>query len=182
MTASITLTAIGLFAAGIVAGIIGVVCMAIRREKTNLTLTSQATDHVTRAGRWVNGVGVRAPHRPLRPGDDARLARPQPGNQPGRFPRAGLRREWHGNRVARAERGIPASWKAAVWSPPQRGGGRGCGTALVRGARGETDEVRRCRGIRIACDDAEPGPMTRWYSCPGGVTAAGVSSPCSPSA
>jgi hypothetical protein len=64
MTALITLTAIGLFAAGIVAGIIGVVCMAIRREETNLTLTSQATDHVTRAGRWVNGVGVRAPHRP----------------------------------------------------------------------------------------------------------------------
>jgi hypothetical protein len=64
MTALITLTAIDLFAAGIVAGIIGVVCMAIRREETNLTLTSQATDHVTRAGRWVNGVGVRAPHRP----------------------------------------------------------------------------------------------------------------------
>ena len=41
----------------------GLVCVAIRREEANLTLTSKATDHVTRAGRWVNGVGVRVPHR-----------------------------------------------------------------------------------------------------------------------
>jgi hypothetical protein len=47
----------------VVAGIIGVVCAAIHREETNLTVTSEATDHVTRAGRWLNGVGVRAPHR-----------------------------------------------------------------------------------------------------------------------
>lgn len=63
MTALIALTAIGLFAAGVVAGIIGLVCVAIHREEANLTLTREATDHVTRAGRWVNGVGVRAPHR-----------------------------------------------------------------------------------------------------------------------
>ena len=63
MAALIALTAFVLFAVGVLAGIIGVVCVAIRREETNLTLTSQATDHVTRAGRWLNGVGVRAPHR-----------------------------------------------------------------------------------------------------------------------
>lgn len=63
MAALIALAAVGLFAAGATAGIIGVVCLASRREDKNLTLTSQATDHVTRAGRWLNGVGVRAPHR-----------------------------------------------------------------------------------------------------------------------
>jgi hypothetical protein len=62
MTALIAFTAIGLFAAGVVAGIIGVVCVAIRREERHLTLTSEATDRVTRAGRWLNGVGVRAAH------------------------------------------------------------------------------------------------------------------------
>jgi hypothetical protein len=64
MAALIALAAVGLFAAGATAGIIGVVCMAIRREDRNLTLTSQATDNVTRTGCWVNGVGVRAPRRP----------------------------------------------------------------------------------------------------------------------
>lgn len=63
MTTLIVSAAIGLFAAGATAGIIGVVCVAIRREDKHLTLTSQATSHVTRAGRWLNGVGVRAPHR-----------------------------------------------------------------------------------------------------------------------
>jgi hypothetical protein len=38
------------------------VCVAIRREEKNLTLTSEVTSHLTRAGRWLNGVGVRAPH------------------------------------------------------------------------------------------------------------------------
>jgi protein-S-isoprenylcysteine O-methyltransferase Ste14 len=61
MTALIALTAIALFAAGVIAGIIGVVSVAIRREERNLTLTSQATDNVSRAGRWLNGVYVRAP-------------------------------------------------------------------------------------------------------------------------
>ena len=63
MAALIAFAAIGLFAAGVFAGIIGLVTVAIRREERNLTLTSEATDSVTRAGRWLNGVYVRAPHR-----------------------------------------------------------------------------------------------------------------------
>jgi hypothetical protein len=63
VAALIALAAIGLFAAGVFAGIIGVVSMAIRREERNLTLTSKATDNVTRVGRWLNGVHVRAPRR-----------------------------------------------------------------------------------------------------------------------
>jgi hypothetical protein len=63
MAALIAFAAIGLFAAGVLAGIIGVVSVAIRREERNLTLTSEATDSVTRTGRWLNGVYVRAPHR-----------------------------------------------------------------------------------------------------------------------
>jgi hypothetical protein len=64
MASLIALAEIGLFAAGVIAGIIGVVSVAIRREEKNLTLTSEATDPVARAGRWVNGVYVRAPRRP----------------------------------------------------------------------------------------------------------------------
>jgi hypothetical protein len=64
MNALIPFAAAGLFAAGATTGIIGVVTMAIRREEKNLTLTSAATDHLTRAGRRLNGVGVRAPLRP----------------------------------------------------------------------------------------------------------------------
>ena len=48
MTAQIVSAAIALFAAGVCAGIIGVVRLAIRREDKHLTLT---------------GVGVRAPRR-----------------------------------------------------------------------------------------------------------------------
>ena len=59
MATLIALAAIALFIAGAATGIIGVVCVAIRREDRNLTLTSQATDNVTRAGRWLNGVHVR---------------------------------------------------------------------------------------------------------------------------
>ena len=61
MASLIALAAIGLFAGGVIAGIVGVVSVAIRREEKNLTLTTEATDQVTRAGRWVNGVHVRAP-------------------------------------------------------------------------------------------------------------------------
>ena len=60
MATLIALAAIGLFLAGAATGIIGVVCVAIRREDKNLTLTSQPTDRVTRAGRWLNGAHVRA--------------------------------------------------------------------------------------------------------------------------
>ncbi len=62
MAALIALGAIGLFTAGVIAGIIGLVSLAIRREERNLSLTSAATDNLTRAGRWLNGVHVRAPH------------------------------------------------------------------------------------------------------------------------
>ena len=61
MNTLILLAATGLFAAGATTGIISVVTIAIRREEKNFTLTSAAPDHVTQAGRWLNGVGVRAP-------------------------------------------------------------------------------------------------------------------------
>ncbi len=61
MAALIAFAAIGLFAAGVVAGIIGVVSLAIRREERNFTLTSEAPGNVTRAGRWLNGAYVRVP-------------------------------------------------------------------------------------------------------------------------
>ena len=64
MNALILFAAAGLFAAGATAGIISVATLAIRREEKYLTLTSAATDRLTRAGRWLNGVGVRAPCRP----------------------------------------------------------------------------------------------------------------------
>jgi len=63
MAALIALAAVCLSAAGALAGIIGVVAVAIRREERNLTLTSQAPDNVTRAGRWLTGLHVRAPRR-----------------------------------------------------------------------------------------------------------------------
>ena len=63
MAALIALVAIGLFASGAIAGIVGVVSVAIRREERKFTLTSEAPDNVTRAGRLLNGVYVRAPHR-----------------------------------------------------------------------------------------------------------------------
>lgn len=63
MGALIAAAAFGVFAAGVAAGVVGVVSLAIRREEKNLTLTSEAADHLTRAGRWVNGVYVRAPRR-----------------------------------------------------------------------------------------------------------------------
>jgi hypothetical protein len=63
MAALIALAAIGVFAAGIVAGIIGVVSVAIRWEERNHTLTSGPTGYVTWAGQWLNGVYVRTPRR-----------------------------------------------------------------------------------------------------------------------
>jgi hypothetical protein len=69
MAALIALAAIAVFAAGIFAGVIRVATVAIRREERNLTLTSGSTDTVTRAGRWLNAVYVRSPHRsPPMPG------------------------------------------------------------------------------------------------------------------
>jgi len=63
MTSPIALAAIGLFVAGMITGIIGMVSVAIHREEKSLTLTSGATGPVTRAGRLLNGVHVR-PARP----------------------------------------------------------------------------------------------------------------------
>jgi hypothetical protein len=62
MAALIALVAVCIFAVGVVAGIIGVVAVAIHREERNLTLTSAAPGQVARAGRWLNGLYVRAPH------------------------------------------------------------------------------------------------------------------------
>ena len=74
MAALIALATIGVLAAGVFAGIVAVVSVAIRREEHNLTLTSGPTDTVTRAGRWLNGVGVRAPHRSAPAGRETTLA------------------------------------------------------------------------------------------------------------
>ena len=59
MAALIALAAVCLFAAGALAGILGVLAVAIGREERNLTLTSQAPDTVTRAGRRLTGLHVR---------------------------------------------------------------------------------------------------------------------------
>jgi hypothetical protein len=76
MAPLIALAAIGLF----VAGVIGVVSVAIRREEKNLTLTSEATEPVSQAGRRLNGVYVRAPRTVDRQGRRQRqlLQRPLP--------------------------------------------------------------------------------------------------------
>jgi len=66
MAALIALAAIGLCAAGMLAGIVGVVSVAIRREEKNLTLTGVATGKVVRLGRRLNGVYVRVPRRTVR--------------------------------------------------------------------------------------------------------------------
>jgi len=60
----IALAGLALFVAGAFAGVIGTVSLAIRREERNLTLTGEAPDIITRAGRHLNGARVRAP-RPV---------------------------------------------------------------------------------------------------------------------
>lgn len=70
MGALIALAGLALFAAGAAVGIIGMVSVAIRREERNLTFTCEAPDLTTRAGRWLNGVHVRAP----RPAPDRETA------------------------------------------------------------------------------------------------------------
>jgi len=59
VTAVIALAAICLFAAGALAGITGMIAVAIRREDRNPTLTSQAPGTVTRAGRRLTGLHIR---------------------------------------------------------------------------------------------------------------------------
>ena len=83
MNTLIPFAAAGLFAAGATTGIIGMVTVAIRREEKNLTLTSPATDHATRAGRWLNGVGVRAPRHPAATDRETTLAQPVQQASPG---------------------------------------------------------------------------------------------------
>ena len=63
MAALIAFAALSFSAAGVITGIIGVVSLAIHREERHHTLTGRATGYVTRAGRWLNGVYVRAPRR-----------------------------------------------------------------------------------------------------------------------
>jgi len=68
MTAMTAFAAIGLFTAGVCAGILGVVSIAIHLEDKHLTLTREATGLVTRAVRWLTGVHViRAPLRSAGP-------------------------------------------------------------------------------------------------------------------
>jgi hypothetical protein len=71
MAALIALAALAVFAAGVTTGIIGVVSLAIHREEHHLTLTSEAPDHLTRTGRRLNGVYVRAPRRTPAAGQQA---------------------------------------------------------------------------------------------------------------
>lgn len=54
----IALTAISLLSAAVSTGLIGLVSVAIRKEDKDLTLTSQATSTLTRAGRRLTGVHV----------------------------------------------------------------------------------------------------------------------------
>ena len=86
MNALILFAAIGLFVAGATAGIVSVATLAIRREEKYLTLTSAATDRLTRAGRWLNGVGVRAPCRPAAVAPDALPYPSSPPTSPGPAP------------------------------------------------------------------------------------------------
>jgi hypothetical protein len=84
MAAVIALLAVCLFAAGVAAGIIGVAAVAIRREERNLTLTSAAPGQVASAGRWLNGLYVRAPAAP--PPATGTRRRPSPRSRPASDP------------------------------------------------------------------------------------------------
>ena len=55
--------ALGGFTLGAAAAITAVVSVAVRREDNNLTLTSDAPDPITRAGRRLTGAYARAPRR-----------------------------------------------------------------------------------------------------------------------
>jgi len=67
MVALIAVAAVSLLAALVIAGIVGVVSLAIRREDRNLSLTSKAIGTVTRLARWLNGVYVRVPRQAPQP-------------------------------------------------------------------------------------------------------------------
>jgi len=57
MIALVACIAAGLFAAGIITGVIGVVSVAIHREDRP-TLERQATGNLARTGRWLTGLRV----------------------------------------------------------------------------------------------------------------------------
>jgi hypothetical protein len=65
MAALIALMAMCLLASGVLAGIIGMVAVAIRQEDRNPTLTSQAPGTVTRAGRRLTGLHIRTSSRTI---------------------------------------------------------------------------------------------------------------------
>jgi hypothetical protein len=66
MTIPITLTAISLFVAAVLAGLTGIVSVAIRKEDKHLTLATTAPGHLTRVARWLTGLHVlrASPHHP----------------------------------------------------------------------------------------------------------------------
>jgi hypothetical protein len=61
--AALIALALGTFALGAAAGITSVVSVAVRREDKNLTLTCDAPDPITLAGRRLTGAYARAPRR-----------------------------------------------------------------------------------------------------------------------
>lgn len=61
--AALIALALGAFTLGAAAGITGVVSVAVRREDNSLTLTSDAPDPITQAGRRLTGAYARAPRR-----------------------------------------------------------------------------------------------------------------------
>jgi len=66
MTVAVTLTAISLFVAAVLAGLIGVMSVAIRKEDKSLALATKAPDNLSRVARWLTGLHVlrTTPHHP----------------------------------------------------------------------------------------------------------------------
>lgn len=65
MTAlSVTITISAIFITGVVAGVIGLVTMAVHHEERNHTLSGPAPNRITRAARPLNGLYVRAADAP----------------------------------------------------------------------------------------------------------------------
>ena len=59
MALVVALVAVAVFVSGVVAGIMGVVAVAVRREERVHSMTGKASDPVTRAGRWLIGLWTR---------------------------------------------------------------------------------------------------------------------------
>jgi hypothetical protein len=56
-----TIILFAVFITGVVAGVTGVITVAVHRTERNHALTLPVADPVTRTGRWLNGVYVRTP-------------------------------------------------------------------------------------------------------------------------